>query len=77
MEVKYCDTYDPLTRTCTHTQMQPHTCNNPDCGAWNDEDHKEPALCIVCKERPAEPYSETCASLRCEKFLGEYDLGIL
>jgi len=54
----------------------PHICSNPDCDAWVDADHKRP-LCPVCKEAEVMLNSETCGSPKCEKFMGEYEFGLL
>ena len=53
-----------------------HFCSNPDCSAWVDADHV-PLLCPVCKEMEVAIYSQTCNRLSCEKFMGEYELGLL
>lgn len=53
-----------------------HTCSNPNCAAWVDADHV-PAMCPVCKEREIAIYGQTCGSPKCEKFMGEYELDLL
>jgi len=58
------------------SNIKPHICSNPDCGASVDADHVRP-ICPVCKTAEKMINSDTCGSPKCEKFMGEYEMGLL